>query len=232
MLGVFGYDDAPHGHGHVSFTNVRVPASNMVLGEGKGFEIIQGRLGPGRIHHAMRSIGAAEKALEWFLARINDPKKKPFGEMLHKHGIMIERIARSRIEIDAARLAVLNAAIKIDETTAKGALKEIAEVKVLVPEVLLTVIDRAIQAYGGAGVSQDTPLASMYANGRTMRIVDGPDEVHLMQLGKNENKRGPAHKARIEAQTKKGEEMCRQYGIEPKDVLYLGRSTGEGKSRL
>ncbi|KAF2680224.1 acyl-CoA dehydrogenase NM domain-like protein [Lentithecium fluviatile CBS 122367] len=232
MLGVFGYDDAPHGHGHVIFKNVRVPAANMVLGEGRGFEIIQGRLGPGRIHHAMRSIGAAEKALEWFLARINDPKKKPFGEMLHKHGIMIERVARSRIEIDAARLAVLNAAIKIDETNAKGALKEIAEVKVLVPEVNLTVIDRAIQAYGGAGVSQETPLAAMYANGRTMRIVDGPDEVHLLQLGKNENKRGPAHKRRIEAQTKKGEDLCRQYGIEPKDPLFLGRSTGEAKSRL
>lgn len=232
MLSVFGYDDAPHGHGHVTFTNVRVPASNMVLGEGDGFKIIQGRLGPGRIHHAMRSIGAAEKALEWFLARINDERKKPFGEMLNKHGIMLDRVARSRIEIDAARLAVLNAAIKIDESDAKGALKEIAEVKVLVPEVNLTVIDRAIQAYGGAGVSQETPLAAMYSNGRTMRIVDGPDEVHLLQLGKNENKRGLAHKKRLEAQRKKGEELCRKYGIEPKDPLFLGRSTGEAKSKL
>ncbi|KAL1608180.1 hypothetical protein SLS60_003119 [Paraconiothyrium brasiliense] len=232
MLSVFGYDDAPHGHGHVTFTNVRVPASNMVLGEGDGFKIIQGRLGPGRIHHAMRSIGAAEKALEWFLARINDERKKPFGEMLNKHGIMLDRVARSRIEIDAARLAVLNAAITIDESDAKGALKEIAEVKVLVPQVNLDVIDRAIQAYGGAGVSQETPLAAMYSNGRTMRIVDGPDEVHLLQLGKNENKRGPAHKKRLEAQKRKGEELCRKYGIEPKDPLYLGRSTGEGKSKL
>ncbi|KAF1953202.1 acyl-CoA dehydrogenase NM domain-like protein [Byssothecium circinans] len=233
MLSVFGFDDAPHGHGHVTFTNVRVPASNMVLGEGRGFEIIQGRLGPGRIHHAMRSIGAAEKALEWFLARLNDPKKKPFGEMLHKHGIMIDRVARSRIEIDAARLAVCNAAIKIDESDAKGALKEIAEVKVLVPDVLLTVIDRAIQAYGGAGVSQDTPLAAMYANGRTMRIVDGPDEVHLLQLGKNENKRGPAHGRRLEAQRLRGEELCRRYGVGVGDVLALGRVSGEGgKSKL
>ncbi|KAJ4353772.1 uncharacterized protein N0V89_005502 [Didymosphaeria variabile] len=232
MLSVFGYDDAPHGHGHVTFTNVRVPASNMVLGEGDGFKIIQGRLGPGRIHHAMRSIGAAEKALEWFLARINDERKKPFGEMLNKHGIMLDRVARSRIEIDAARLAVLNAAIKIDESDAKGALKEIAEVKVLVPQVNLDVIDRAIQAYGGAGVSQETPLAAMYSNGRTMRIVDGPDEVHLLQLGKNENKRGAAHKKRLEAQKRKGEELCRKYGIEPKDPLYLGRSTGKGKSKL
>jgi acyl-CoA dehydrogenase len=227
MLSVFGYDDAPHGHGHVSFNNVRVPAANMVLGEGKGFEIIQGRLGPGRIHHAMRSIGSAEKALEWFLARINDEKKKPFGEMLHKHGVMLERVARSRIEIDAGRLAVLNAAITIDELTAKGALKEIAEVKVLVPALNLKVIDWAIQAYGGAGVSQDTPLASMYASGRTMRIVDGPDEVHLLQLGRNENKRGPAHKKRIEAQTKKGLDLCKQYGIQARDPLHLNRKSGE-----
>jgi acyl-CoA dehydrogenase len=227
MLSVFGYDDAPHGHGHVTFNNVRVPASNMVLGEGRGFEIIQGRLGPGRIHHAMRSIGSAEKALEWFLARINDESKKPFGQTLNKHGIMLERVARSRIEIDAARLAVLNAAIKIDETNAKGALKEIAEVKVLVPEVNLRVIDWAMQAYGGAGVSQDTPLAQMFASGRTMRIVDGPDEVHLLQLGRNENKKGLAHKSRIEAQKAKGEELCRKYGIEPKDPLYLNRTSGE-----
>lgn len=227
MLSVFGYDDAPHGHGHISFNNIRVPASNMVLGEGRGFEIIQGRLGPGRIHHAMRSVGAAEKALEWFLARINDPKKKPFGEQLHKHGIMIERVARSRIEIDAARLAVLNAAIKIDESNAKGALKEIAEVKVLVPEMNLTVIDRAIQAYGGAGVCQDTPLASMYALGRTMRIVDGPDEVHILQLGKNENKRGPAHKARIEAQQKKSEQLLAKYGMQKTDPLQLNRVNGK-----
>ncbi|KAF2787263.1 acyl-CoA dehydrogenase NM domain-like protein [Melanomma pulvis-pyrius CBS 109.77] len=227
MLSVLGYDDAPHGHGHVSFHNVRVPAVNMVLGEGRGFEIIQGRLGPGRIHHAMRSIGSAEKALEWFLARINDEKKKPFGEMLHKHGVMLERVARSRIEIDAGRLAVLNAAITIDELNAKGALKEIAEVKVLVPALNLKVIDWAIQAYGGAGVSQDTPLASMYASGRTMRIVDGPDEVHLLQLGKNENKRGPAHKKRIEAQTKKGLELCKQHGITVRDPLHLNRKSGE-----
>jgi acyl-CoA dehydrogenase len=231
MLSVFGFDDAPHGHGHVTFRNVRVPASNMVLGEGRGFEIIQGRLGPGRIHHAMRSIGAAEKALEWLLARINDPRKKPFGKTLSEHGIMIERVARSRIEIDAARLAVLNAAIKIDQSDAKGALKEIAEVKVLVPQMALDVIDRAIQAYGGAGVSQDTPLSNMYAQGRTMRIVDGPDEVHLLQLGKNENKRGKAHKKRIEAQEAKGRELCKKYGIDAKDLLALNRVSGK-KSKL
>jgi acyl-CoA dehydrogenase len=182
MLSVMGYDDAPHGHGHITFTNVRVPAANIVLGEGRGFEIIQGRLGPGRIHHAMRAIGIAEKALEWMIMRVNDPAKKPFKAQLSSHGTILEWIARSRIEIDAARLVVLNAAIKIDELNAKGALLEIAEAKILVPGTTLTVLDRAMQAFGGAGLSQDTPLAAMWAHARTLRIVDGPDEVHLMQV--------------------------------------------------
>lgn len=229
MLSVMGFDDAPHGHGHISFTNVRVPRDAIVLGPGRGFEIIQGRLGPGRIHHAMRSIGAAERALEYFLARLNDPRKKPFGQLLSEHGIMLERVARSRIEIDAARLVVLNAAIKMDLTSPKSALKEIAEAKVLVPTTLLTVIDRAIQAYGGAGVSQETPLANMYSNGRTMRIVDGPDEVHLLQLGKNENKRGKPLGERIEAQKAKGDELFKQAGLKRTDPLSLERSTGKAK---
>lgn len=188
MLSVYGYDDAPHGHGHINFHDVRVPVSNIVLGEGRGFEIIQGRLGPGRIHHAMRTIGAAEKALEWLVARVNDERKKPFGKTLSSHGVILEWIAKSRIEIDAARLVVLNAAIKIDNGDAKGALKEIAEAKVLVPQMALTVIDRAVQAYGAAGVCQDTPLAYLWALVRTLRIADGPDEVHLQQLGRRENR--------------------------------------------
>ncbi|WPG97267.1 Hypothetical protein R9X50_00004000 [Acrodontium crateriforme] len=232
MLSVFGFDHAPHGHGHVTFENVRVPVENICLGEGRGFEVIQGRLGPGRIHHAMRSIGAAEKALEWFIARINDPRKTPFGQMLHKHGIMLERVARSRMEIDAARLQVLNAAIMIDSKDAKFALKEIAEAKVLIPQVLMDVLDRAIQSYGGAGISQETPLASMWANGRTMRIVDGPDEVHLLQLGRNENKRGPAMLERIAWQKAKSAEMAKAYGVEIKDVLQLDRLSTSNKSRL
>ena len=179
MLSVYGYDDAPHGHGHITFENVRVPESNMVLGEGRGFEIIQGRLGPGRIHHAMRTIGAAERALEWMLARINDERKTPFGQPLREHGVIIEWVAKSRLEIDAARLVVLNAAIKIDSKDAKAALKEIAEAKVLVPNMALTVIDRAVQSYGAMGVCQDTPLANMWAQIRTLRIADGPDEVSL-----------------------------------------------------
>lgn len=195
----------------------------MCLGEGRGFEVIQGRLGPGRIHHAMRSIGAAEKALEYFLARINDPRKRPFGKQLAEHGVQLERVAQSRIDIDAARLQVLNAAAMIDSKDAKFALKEIAEAKVLVPDTLLKVIDRAIQAHGGAGVCQDTPLANMWAHGRTMRIVDGPDEVHMQQLGRNENKRGKELLGKIEWQKARTEEMLKAYGLEKKDVLQLDR---------
>ncbi|KAI9746488.1 MAG: hypothetical protein M1818_000201 [Claussenomyces sp. TS43310] len=213
MLSVYGYDDAPHGHGHISFENVRVPASNMVLDEGRGFEIIQGRLGPGRIHHAMRSIGAAERALDWMLMRINDAKKAPFGKLLKEHGVILEWVAKSRIEIDAARMVVLNAAIKIDNLGAKGALKEIAEAKVLVPQTVLTVIDRAVQSFGAAGISQDTPLANMWANIRTLKLADGPDEVHLQQLGKNENKRAAAVTAMILKQKEITQNMFAQYKV-------------------
>lgn len=229
MLSVLGYDDAPHGHGHITFDNVRVPLDNIVLGPGRGFEIIQGRLGPGRIHHAMRSIGAAEKALEYFLARINDERKKPFNKLLSEHGIMLGRVAQSRIDIDSSRLVVLNAAIAIDNANAKSALKEIAISKVLVPKALLDTIDRAIQAYGAAGVCQDTPLAKMYAGGRTMRIVDGPDEVHLLQLGRNENKRAKIVQEKFERQRVATEALLVKYGLTKKDPLYLGRTTGAAK---
>lgn len=218
MLSVYGYDDAPHGHGHISFNNVRVPASNLVLGEGRGFEIVQGRLGPGRIHHAMRTIGAAERALEWMLMRINDPKKTPFGKQLREHGVILEWVAKSRIEIDAARLIVLNAAIKMDEQGPKAALREIAQAKVLVPQTALTVIDRAVQAFGGAGVSQDTPLASMWAGIRTLRLADGPDEVHLQQMGRNENRRGAEVTAKINAQKAKAQELLKQYGVKANEI--------------
>ena len=173
----------------------------------------------------------AEKALDYILARMNDPKKKPFGKFLHEHGVMLDRVARARINIDAARLIVCNAAITIDNADAKAALKEIAEAKVLVPETMLKVVDDAIQAYGGAGVCQDTPLAYMYAMGRTMRIVDGPDEVHLQQLGRNENKRGKVVKARLDAIKAKSEELRAQYGLESTDPLYLNRVWSE-KSKL
>ena len=211
VLSVYGYDDAPHGHAHITFENVRVPASNIVLGEGRGFEIIQGRLGPGRIHHCMRSIGAAEKAMDWMVARVNDSRKKTFGKSLSEHGVILEWIAKSRLEIDASRLVVLNAAMKIDEKDAKNALKEIAEAKILVPSMALTVIDRAVQSYGGAGVCQDTPLAGMWAQIRTLRIADGPDEVHLQQMGKNENKRGRETIQKLEKQKAVGEKLVREY---------------------
>lgn len=218
MLSVYGYDDAPHGHGHITFLNVRVPAANLVLGEGRGFEIIQGRLGPGRIHHAMRTIGAAERALEWMLMRINDSRKTPFGKQLREHGVILEWVAKSRIEIDAARLVVLNAAIKMDEQGPKAALTEIAQAKVLVPQTALIVIDRAVQCFGGAGVSQDTPLANMWAQIRTLRLADGPDEVHLQQMGRNENRRGIAVASKIEAQRTKAEELLQKYNLPKSEI--------------
>ncbi|KAJ6185594.1 hypothetical protein N7519_006895 [Penicillium mononematosum] len=220
MLTVYGYDDAPHGHGHITFKDVRVPAANMVLGEGRGFEIIQGRLGPGRIHHAMRAIGAAERALEWLIARVNDERKMTFGKPLVAHGVILEWIAKSRIEVDAARLIVLNAAIKIDQGDAKSALKEIAQAKVLVPQTALTIIDRAVQAYGAAGVCQDTPLAYLWAGIRTLRIADGPDEVHLQQLGKRENKaRKDAVTAKLNWQREEADRLLAASGFKPKSHL-------------
>jgi len=147
------------------------------------------------------------------LMRINDPKKTPFGKQLKEHGVILEWVAKSRIEIDAARLIVLNAAIKIDEQGAKGALKEIAEAKVLVPQMALTVIDRAVQSFGGAGVCQDTPLANMWAQIRTLRLADGPDEVHLQQMGRNENKRGQEVTARIHKQAEVTKQMFAKYNV-------------------
>lgn len=155
----------------------------------------------------------AEKALEWMLMRINDPSKTPFKKQLREHGVILEWVAKSRLEIDAARLVVLNAAITMDDHGPKAALREIAEAKVLVPQMALAVIDRAVQSFGGAGVSQDTPLASMWAGIRTLRLADGPDEVHLQQMGRNENKRGKEVTAKIEAQKRKTEELLKRFGL-------------------
>ncbi|KAF3901755.1 hypothetical protein AA313_de0202498 [Arthrobotrys entomopaga] len=218
-LSVFGYDDAPHGHAEVRFENVRVPKSNLVLGEGRGFEIIQGRLGPGRIHHCMRSIGAAERGLDYMIARVNDPNRRTFGKLISEHGTIRTWIAESRIAIDSCRLLVLNAADKIDRHDAKAALKEIAMAKIVVPRTVCDVLDKAIQAHGAGGVCQDFPLARMYAGIRTLRIADGPDEVHLAQMGRNENGRAAEIMKKHERQEARRAELFRQYKIDGRSHL-------------
>ena len=184
LLSVFGYDDAPHGHCEVDFKDVRVPVGNILLGEGRGFDIAQGRLGPGRIHHCMRSIGAAERALEYMCRRLNS--RVAFGKRISDQSIWRERIAESRCMIDQARLMTLKAAYMMDTVGNKIAKAEIAMIKVIAPNIACQIADWAIQAHGGGGVSGDFPVASIYAHQRTLRLADGPDEVHRNAIAKLE----------------------------------------------
>ncbi len=186
-LTVYGYDDAPHGHMEIRLDNVRLPPSSLLLGEGRGFEIAQGRLGPGRIHHCMRTIGAAEEALKLMCQRLQS--RTAFGKTIAEHSIWAQRVAAARIEIDATRLLCLKAADLMDKAGNKAARAEIAMIKVKAPRMALQIIDDAIQAFGGAGVSQDTPLAASWAGIRTLRLADGPDEVHNRAIARQEFKK-------------------------------------------
>ncbi|WP_404414104.1 acyl-CoA dehydrogenase family protein [Brevundimonas vesicularis] len=184
MLSVFGYDEKPIGHAEVVLENVRVPVENLIAGEGRGFEIAQGRLGPGRIHHCMRTIGAAERALELMVTRLLN--RTAFKKQLAEHSVWEQRVAEARTNIEMCRLLVLKAAWMMDQAGAKNARSEIAQIKVAAPKMALQIIDDAIQAFGGAGVSGDTPLAELYAGVRTLRIADGPDEVHNRTIARLE----------------------------------------------
>ncbi|KAF2100355.1 acyl-CoA dehydrogenase NM domain-like protein [Rhizodiscina lignyota] len=211
-LTVFGYDDAPQGHCEVIFKNVRVPTSNIVLGEGRGFEVMQGRMGPGRLHHCMRAIGCAERGLEYMIARTH--QRSAQGKKLAEQGVIQDWVAKSRIEIDAGRLLVCNAADMIDRGNTKSAMVELAICKIYVPQMACNVLDRAMQAHGGGGLCQDFPLAKTWAYLRTTRLADGPDEAHAAQLARIENKRHKELIDMIQTQEKKVEDLMKEYKVQ------------------
>ncbi|GAA97689.1 hypothetical protein E5Q_04367 [Mixia osmundae IAM 14324] len=210
---VFGYDDAPEGHMEVLYDNVRVPESNLIAGWGRGFEVIQGRLGPGRIHHCMRAIGIGQRALDLMITRVTDLERKTFGKHLYEHGTIVSGIAKSRMQIDQGRLLVLTAAHQIDKVRAKGAMKDIGMAKVVVPAMVGEVLDRTMQAYGAEGICQDTYLAQAWAGVRTLRYADGPDEVHTLQIGIMELKRAKDLHERLAKVIEAEESLAKKHGI-------------------
>ncbi|KAF2852468.1 acyl-CoA dehydrogenase/oxidase C-terminal [Plenodomus tracheiphilus IPT5] len=214
-LTIMGYDWAPEGHGEYLYENVRVPIENIILGPGRAFEIAQGRLGPGRIHHCMRLIGQAERAFELALVRCMEPRKKPRGKFIGEFDSNIERIADMRMTIDAMRLVVSNAADTMDVQGNKAGKYAIAQSKIMVPNALVRVIDEAMQIYGGQGLTQHTPLPELWTYARFVRVADGPDSAHRHQVGRDQMKTAKAYRARAEDYTSKYKELCKKWNVEP-----------------
>lgn len=213
-LTILGYDHAPEGHGEYFYDNARVPAENIILGEGRAFEIAQGRLGPGRIHHCMRLIGQTERAYELALLRCTDPNKKPRGKLLGEFDSNIERLAAMRMQLDSLRLVVLNAAHTMDKYGNKAGRYAIAQCKVLIPETAAKIIDECIQMYGGQGLTQHTPLPEMWTYARFVRIADGPDAAHRHQVGRDELKTAKSFRERHDGYAKRYRELCEKWGVE------------------
>ena len=213
-LSIMGYDHAPEGHGEYVYSNVRIPASNVILGEGRAFEIAQGRLGPGRIHHCMRLIGQCELAYEFALLRATDQRKRPRGKLIGQFDSNIERIAQMRLELDALRLTVLNAANTMDYFGNKNGRYVIAQSKILVPVAAARIIDECMQMYGGQGLTQHTPLPEMWTYARFVRIADGPDAAHRHQVGRDQLKTAGAVKARHVRYHEIAQELMKQFGLE------------------
>lgn len=213
-LTIMGYDHAPEGHGEYVYENVRVPVENIILGPGRAFEIAQGRLGPGRIHHCMRLIGQTERAYELALIRAIDPKKKPRGKLIGEFDSNIERLAQMRLELDAMRLVVLNAADTMDTYGNKAGKYAIAQSKILIPNMAAKIIDECMQIYGGQGLTQYTPLPEMWTYARFVRLADGPDAAHRHQVGRDQLKTAPGFTKRFDAYEKRRKELCEKWGVE------------------